>query len=86
MRLSRSLRDVYSSPMWFSPFPPFCSVCVCAIYHQVPDETAAPPAEGEKPKMKTVTKKSNVWEKVNVSKVTTHDQTSPPAPFLTRPL
>jgi hypothetical protein len=49
----------------FSPYPPD-DVVWC---RQVPDETAAPPAEGEKPKMKTVTKKSNVWEKVNVSKV-----------------
>lgn len=37
-------------------------------YDQVPDDTAPPPAEGEKPKMKTVSKKTNVWERVNQTK------------------
>jgi len=37
-------------------------------YDQVPDDTAPPPAEGEKPKMKTVSKKTNVWERINQTK------------------
>jgi HSP90 family molecular chaperone len=38
-------------------------------YEQIPDETAPAPAEGEKPKMKTVSKKTQVWEQVNRTKV-----------------
>jgi len=38
-------------------------------YEQVPDDTAEPPQEGEKPKMKTISKKVNQWERVNMVKV-----------------
>jgi HSP90 family molecular chaperone len=38
-------------------------------YEQVPDDTAEPPKEGEKPKMKTVSKKTNIWDRVNLTKV-----------------
>lgn len=37
-------------------------------YDQVPDDTAPPPAEGEAPKMKTVSRKTNVWERINQTK------------------
>jgi molecular chaperone HtpG len=37
-------------------------------YEQVPDDNAPAPAEGEPPKMKTVSKKTNVWERINQTK------------------
>uniref|UniRef100_A0A7S2SVX7 Histidine kinase/HSP90-like ATPase domain-containing protein n=1 Tax=Rhizochromulina marina TaxID=1034831 RepID=A0A7S2SVX7_9STRA len=37
-------------------------------YESVPDPDAEPPAEGEEPKMKTITKTSTEWEEINKQK------------------